>query len=364
MTQILIECLYNDDEGDPDDDDSDDDDGDDEHPDTDTTTKVMVRHSYMEIADDSLRGMAIIARCCIQAHSFTIAIMYLQTMGAILYELLQQVIPLSNNAFLAIIVCASLVFVFISTLSMIAFLSLWALVSLSLLTFSVGYYCITERDSWQSEYLNKLDIMNLMYASSIIVSNFGSQFFIIDVYKSMKTPEYFSPVLNASAVISVIFFVAISLPAAVLFGSTVNEFVNLSVPPGILNVIVNVTFLLKSFLSLPFAIYICDVNLPQFRFFDNYTQWDLQHWVSCVRRAVLILVAYLLAVILPSYSVLLNISGGTVMVLVELILPACFHLKLKNKLSRLQVAMDLLLILFGIFVSSVTIINVVLKLIT
>lgn len=365
LSQILIDCLYEDqdDDNDVDQDGEQDLDHKERQQTNRSSRRTLVRHSYMEIADSSFFvGLSIVVRFCIFGTSLSIATLYLQTIRAILYDTLHETVPwLSRNGLLGLAVCPCLVFVFMSNLSKYAFLSLWALASLCLLIFTIGFYSVTEIDAWQFYHLKNFDTLKIVQAASIMVSGFSSQFFVVDIFKAMEFQHSFATVLNISYIISVLLFLAISIPAAHVFGRSLDEFVNLSIPSGYLKLIVNMAFLVKSVLSVPFTVYLSEVYLPPFPTF-SVRNLDVRYWVSCIRRAMILFIAYVLTVVLPSYAVILQIIGGTVMVLAEIIFPACFHLKLKwNRLSCLEVTADGLVILFGIFVSTVTLSQVVLQ---
>ncbi|KAJ8039702.1 Vesicular inhibitory amino acid transporter [Holothuria leucospilota] len=318
-----------------------------------------IYNSYMEIADATIPGGGYFVRFSVFVSAFSIAIMYLQTVSAIAYDTVGRFVEVPQSLLLGIGAGFCLLFVFVSNLTKMSFLSLLAIISLVLLIISVTYFSMGKPDEWYTEYLLRFEFADFMLSTSIIVFNYSSQFFIIDIFDSMKEKTHFRAVLNFSTIISTFLFFAISLPACLVFGPSLNEFVILSFPVGIFKYSVNVAFIIKSIFSFPFAIYLSELYLPKCPF--EVPDWATPstemgaYYFACFRRAVLVVLSFVVAMYLPSYAFILHFIGGSIMVFTEIILPAWFHWRLKRKAPFIQQLADVLIIVFGVIVGITTI---------
>ncbi|XP_071846322.1 vesicular GABA transporter-like [Apostichopus japonicus] len=326
-----------------------------------------VRHSYMEVANDCFRGCGIFVRLAVLLSAFSVATLHLQTMGAIIIDMTDEFLALSREAVLLMCVVVSLGFVLSSNLTQLSFLSLLALICLILLTVGIDIVSAINYNDWYVEFLTKFSIYKIVYATSIIVFNFSAQFFIIDVHNSIADQTSFDSVVNVSSILAFFLFFAVSLPACLSFGPTIQEFVILSIPPGIFRTITCTAFLLKSYFSFPLAIFICELYFPRCPFplpesFSHFLD-EFSNIFTCLRRVMLMLISCVVAICIPSYAFILYAIGGTIMAFTEIIFPPLFHILLK-KLTVTQKIADILIIVYGVGIAISTIIFVIQIIIT
>jgi len=182
---------------------------------------------------------------------------------------------------------------------------------------------------------------------------FSGHAVIPSIYTSMKRPQQFEEMATYTFLLVVLCSLLVAISGYYTFGSTVEDQVTISLadePSGngaraimMLTCLMVLTAFSKFTLTMfPLALGMEELAAPLIR---N----DLGKEVaSCIIRFVLILLALLVAIYVPSFSLLCSLVGLICTIILSIIFPAAAHLKLFDaRLSPAEKLVDYVFIVFG-----------------
>ncbi|CAF0933016.1 unnamed protein product [Didymodactylos carnosus] len=334
--EILIACLYE----------------------TNTSgTIIKVRHSYVAIAEH-VWGKRFGGRLVFIAQNIELlmtCILYLVLMG----ELLAGSFPQLNIP-VRVWICLSCLFTipysFIKNLRIISRFSFGNAIVHLIINMIIILYCLSKSSTWNwSKIQLKINIQSFPTTVGIIVFSYTSQIFLPTLEDNMLYPSQFNSMLILSHIIACIFKTGFALIGFLTWQELTSEVITNNLPTKQLRILINLTLAIKALLSYPLP-YFASCELISDTYFRNnpfstcYQQDTKQwKWWAIVLRILLIVCTLAMALIIPHFAQLMGLIGSITGVMLSLIWPSYFYLKLKGyQLTWSTIVFNILIILFGL----------------
>ncbi|XP_041831290.1 vesicular inhibitory amino acid transporter-like [Melanotaenia boesemani] len=217
----------------------------------------------------------------------------------------------------------------VSTLSLLCSL---AHILISLL---VMLYCLSCASSWSWSSLSlSVDPEDFIVSVGVIIFSYTSQIFLPPLEGSMEDRGQFNAMLGWTHGAACIMKTLFSLLAVLTWGTKTSEVITDNLPSN-LRPVVNLCLLAKALLSYPLPFYAaaeilqtCLLKDAPVLFYSKNGDRGLSHPALMVRGALLV-TSYVLALLVPRFSLLMGLTGSVTGATMTLILPCLFHLRLK-----------------------------------
>uniref|UniRef100_A0A3Q1BGC5 Vesicular inhibitory amino acid transporter n=1 Tax=Amphiprion ocellaris TaxID=80972 RepID=A0A3Q1BGC5_AMPOC len=217
----------------------------------------------------------------------------------------------------------------VSTLSLLCSL---AHILISLL---VMLYCLSGASSWSWSSLSlSVDPENFIVSVGVIIFSYTSQIFLPPLEGSMEDRGQFNSMLGWTHGAACIMKTMFSLLAVLTWGTETSEVITDNLPSD-LRPLVNLCLLAKALLSYPLPFYSAAEILQTCVFRDATISSYSKHGCrgvsrpALVVRGALLITSYLLALLVPRFSLLMGLTGSVTGAAMTLILPCLFHLRLQ-----------------------------------
>uniref|UniRef100_A0A3B5AD35 Vesicular inhibitory amino acid transporter n=1 Tax=Stegastes partitus TaxID=144197 RepID=A0A3B5AD35_9TELE len=241
----------------------------------------------------------------------------------------------------------------VSTLSLLCSL---AHILISLL---VILYCLSRASSWSWSSLSlSVDPENFIVSVGVIIFSYTSQIFLPPLEGSMEDRGQFSAMLGWTHGAACIMKTMFSLLAVLTWGAETREVITDNLPSD-LRPLVNLCLLAKALLSYPLPFYSALVNFSSFFLLpDAAVSSYSKHGgggvsrPALVVRGTLLMASYLLALLVPRFSLLMGLTGSVTGAAMTLILPCLFHLRLQwGQLTVKDRLIDVAILTLGVMCS-------------
>ncbi|XP_034018588.1 vesicular inhibitory amino acid transporter-like [Thalassophryne amazonica] len=314
-----------------------------------SVSQVRVRRSYQDIVKACCGGLwpccAVLGGWIVNVAQITELLMtctlYLVFSTSLLYVSFSQVaIPES--------VCCLVSLMFVSPcllltdLRPVSTLSLLCSLAHILISLLIVLYCLSEASSWSWSSLPlSVDPEDFVISVGVIIFSYTSQIFLPPLEGSMEDRGQFNAMLGWAHAAACIMKTMFSLLAVLTWGAQTSEVITDNLPSA-LRPLVNMFLLAKALLSYPLPFYSAAEILHNCLLGDDAVSLERKHEVHHVSRAallvrgVLLVTSFLLALLVPSFSLLMGLTGSVTGSAMTLILPCVFHLRLQR--ARLTVA--------------------------
>uniref|UniRef100_A0A3Q1J886 Vesicular inhibitory amino acid transporter n=1 Tax=Anabas testudineus TaxID=64144 RepID=A0A3Q1J886_ANATE len=218
----------------------------------------------------------------------------------------------------------------VSTLSLLCSL---AHVLISLL---VMLYCLSRASSWSWSSLSlSVNPEDFLVSVGVIIFSYTSQIFLPHLEGSMEDRGKFDVMLGWTHAAACIMKTMFSLLAVLTWGKDTSEVITDNLPSD-LRPVVNLCLLAKALLSYPLPFYSAAEILQTCLFGDSpalssYSKHGAQGLSrpALLVRGALLMTSYLLALLVPRFSLLMGLTGSVTGAAMTLILPCLFHLRLQ-----------------------------------
>ncbi|TNN40549.1 Vesicular inhibitory amino acid transporter [Liparis tanakae] len=215
----------------------------------------------------------------------------------------------------------------VSTLSLLCSL---AHVPISLL---VLLYCLSRASSWSWTSLSlSVDPEDFLVSVGVIIFSYTSQIFLPPLEGSMEDRGQFSAMLGWTHGAACVMKTLFSLLAVLTWGAESSEVITDNLPSD-LRPLVNLSLLAKALLSYPLPFYSA-AEILQTCLLGGVSP-PSQHGgrgvsrAALAVRAALLMTSYLLALLVPRFSLLMGLTGSVTGSLTTLVLPCLLHLRLQ-----------------------------------
>uniref|UniRef100_A0A8C3AWN6 Vesicular inhibitory amino acid transporter n=1 Tax=Cyclopterus lumpus TaxID=8103 RepID=A0A8C3AWN6_CYCLU len=206
----------------------------------------------------------------------------------------------------------------VSTLSLLCSL---AHILISLL---VMLYCLSRASSWSWSSLSlSVDPEDFLVSVGVIIFSYTSQIFLPSLEGSMEDRGQFNAMLGWTHGAACIMKTLFSLLAVLTWGTETSEVITDNLPSD-LRPLVNLSLLAKALLSYPLPFYSAAEILQTCLLGGR----GVSRTALLVRTALL-MTSYLLALLVPRFSLLMGLTGSVTGSVMTLILPCLLHLRLQ-----------------------------------
>lgn len=241
----------------------------------------------------------------------------------------------------------------------VAWLSFWCTVSHAVSNGIVFIYCLVMVEDWRPDLIRfRVDLRTLPISLGIVIFSYTSQVFLPSIEGSMNNKQGFKKMMFWSHLAAAISKVTFAFFGFATFGLETQEVVTNNLPGHTLKVVVNVFLVSKALLSFPLP-YFATIELLETTFFPSSGSKtlssppgsSLKTWEYFLRLSLICLMPMLAAVI-PHFAILLALIGSFTGNMLSLVWPAYFHYVLRrHSLSIIRKALDVLIIMLGLFCS-------------
>ncbi|XP_068433642.1 vesicular inhibitory amino acid transporter-like [Clinocottus analis] len=328
-----------------------------------SVSMVRVRHSYQDIVEAGCRGlwpnwpalggwMINVAQVIELLMTCTL---YLVVSTSLLADCLSgMAVPRS--------VCSlvSLVFLLpcllLTDLRPVSTLSLLCSLAHIVISLLVMVYCLSRASSWSWSSLSlSVDPEDFLVSVGVIIFSYTSQIFLPPLEGSMEDRGQFNAMLGWTHGAACVMKTLFSLLAVLTWGPETSEVITDNLPSD-LRPLVNLSLLAKALLSYPLPFYSAAEILQSCLLGDvsshsKHAGRGLSRTALLVRTALL-MTSYLLALLVPRFSLLMGLTGSVTGAAMTLILPCLFHLRLQwGRLSVEDRLIDVCILSLGVICS-------------
>ncbi|KAK5852747.1 hypothetical protein PBY51_006591 [Eleginops maclovinus] len=343
--RILVACLYE------------------EEQSGGSVSQVRVRHSYQDVVEACCKGlwptwpglggwMVNVAQVIELLMTCTL---YLVVSTSLLSESVSgTAVPRS--------VCSlvSLVFLLpcllLTDLRPVSTLSLLCSLAHILISLLVMLYCLSRASSWSWSTLSlSVDPEDFLVSVGVIIFSYTSQIFLPPLEGSMEDRGQFDAMLGWTHGVACIMKTLFSLLAVLTWGEETSEVITNNLPSD-LRPLVNLCLLAKALLSYPLPFYSAAEILQTCLLGDvsSYSKHGGRgvSGPALLVRVALLMTSYLLALLVPRFSLLMGLTGSVTGSAMTLILPCLFHLRLQwGRLTVRDRLIDVCILSLGVICS-------------
>uniref|UniRef100_UPI0037E99398 vesicular inhibitory amino acid transporter-like n=1 Tax=Semicossyphus pulcher TaxID=241346 RepID=UPI0037E99398 len=315
-------------------------------------SKVRVRHSYQDIVEACCKGLwpnwpglwGVMVNVAQVIELLMTCTLYLVVSTSLLSDSVSgMAVPRS--------VCSlvSLVFLLpcllLTDLRPVSTLSLLCSLAHILISLLVMLYCLSRASSWSWSCLSlSADPEDFLVSVGVIIFSYTSQIFLPPLEGSMEDRWQFNAMLGWTHGAACIMKTMFSLLAVLTWGAETSEVITDNLPSD-LRPLVNLCLLAKALLSYPLPFYSAAEIL------QTCLLRGVSHPALLVRGALL-MTSYLLALLVPRFSLLMGLTGSVTGAAMTLILPCLFHLRLQwRRLTVTERLVDVCILSVGVICS-------------
>ncbi|XP_070782453.1 vesicular inhibitory amino acid transporter-like [Enoplosus armatus] len=330
-----------------------------------SVSKARVRHSYQDIVEACCKGlwpnwpglggwMVNVAQVIELLMTCTL---YLVVSTSLLSDSLSAMaVPRSVCSLVSLLFL--LPCLLLTDLRPVSTLSLLCSLAHILISLLVMLYCLSRASSWSWSSLSlSVDPEDFLVSVGVIIFSYTSQIFLPPLEGSMEDRGQFNAMLAWTHGAACIMKTMFSLLAVLTWGAETSEVITDNLPSD-LRPLVNLCLLAKALLSYPLPFYsaaeILQTCLLGDAVVSSYTKRG-GRGVSCpalLVRGALLMTSYLLALLVPRFSLLMGLTGSVTGAAMTLILPCLFHLRLQwGRLTVRERLIDVCILSLGVICS-------------
>ncbi|XP_028998071.1 vesicular inhibitory amino acid transporter-like [Betta splendens] len=346
--RILVACLYE------------------EQQSGGSSSAVRVRHSYQDVMEACCKGpwsdWAGPAGWLVNAAQVVELLMtctlYLVVSTSLLSDILSG-LAVPGSACSLVSLAFLLPCLLLTDLRAVSTLSLLCSLAHILISLLVMLYCLSRASSWSWSCLSlSVKPEDFLVSVGVIIFSYTSQIFLPPLEGSMEDRGQFSAMLawthGAACVMKTMF----ALLAVLTWGAGTSEVITDNLPSD-LRPVVNLCLLAKALLSYPLPFYSAAEILQACAFggaAGSRRPGPGGRPVSCpalLLRGALLMASYLLALLVPRFSLLMGLTGSVTGAAMTLILPCLFHLRLRGgRLAPREQLVDVGILSLGVVCSA------------
>lgn len=292
--------------------------------------------------------------------SYCSCVLMVMVLGSSFMELFKELFMLNLKEWCLICALAMLPTVFIKRLSILAWLSMLAVVAVFIIAFILLGFTLGDSNSWTLDKIPSFNINTFPVSLGIIMFSYCGHTVFPGIEGSMQKPMKYKSVTHRAFISVTAVKFLVGLFCCLTFGSNTKSIViiNLSLSYGsILSKIATVLVIINIYFSYPLNMFVVSgtldiILLPKFPLCYNHKRYNYL-WVLFT-RTFLVLSTLGIAVAVPHFGLLMSIFGSLFGACITMIFPCLFHLQLKwNKLTWYKKVCEMLIVLFGIVAGTV-----------
>ncbi|KAJ7386647.1 hypothetical protein OS493_006633 [Desmophyllum pertusum] len=332
--KLLVECLYVDSKR--------------------TGQRKRVHVNYPEVGEAAWPGwgnkIVSVVQVC---EMFGGVIMYIVLLATVFNEILNDKTPLDIYQWAVVCAYVALPGIFITRVSVIAWISMVSVFALLCSIATIIIYCITEYPDMSLSNIPAFDPEKFPIGFGIIVFSYCAHAVFPGVEGSMREPKQFPMMMNSAFGLAAVVKVLLGLLAVLRFGAKTEQVitVNMSISP-IFNIVATVLVVTNVFLAFPICMFVVletwDTKILPY--FPHLSKEGKYHWFwLLLTRVMLLTFALFLAVIVPHFGLLMGLVGSFTGTCLSFVFPCVFHMILKWEATPwYSVLIKVVVIIFGL----------------
>ena len=319
-----------------------------------TGRRKRVRSNYPEIGEAVLPrwgyGLVSVIQVC---ENFGGCVMYVVLLATVFDDMLQDVTSLDVYEWAVVCTCIAFPGIFITRISVIAWLSMVSVFALLASIATVLVYCFTEVEHMSVTNIPAFDISNFPIGFGIVVFSYCGHAVLPRVEASMKEPKKFPAMLNTAFSLAALVKVLLGVLAVLRFGTETQQVVieNMSADQGFY-IVATILVVINVFLFFPICMFVVlecwDTKfLPYFRYLNEESKYHC-FWLLLTRSLIFTFVLFM-AVMVPHFGLVMAFVGSFAGTLLSFIFPCAFHITLKwRQLRWYSILIRIKVIIFGL----------------
>ena len=332
--KLLVECLYEESKR--------------------TGARKRVRINYPEVGEAAWPGwgnrIVSVVQVC---EMFGGVIMYIVLLATVFDNILEGLTPLDIYEWAVVCSCVALPMIFITRMSVIAWVSMISVFALLCSIATIVIFCITEYNDMSISNIPTFNPETFPIGFGIIVFSYCAHAVFPGVEGSMREPKQFPLMMNASFGLAAVVKVLLGLLAVLRFGEDTEQVitVNMNVSP-VFNVVATVLVVSNVFLAFPICMFVVleTWDMKILPYFPHLSKESKHHWFWLIlTRVMLLTFGLFLAIIVPHFGLLMGLVGSFTGTCLSFVFPCIFHIKLKwDTLQWYNILLRIVVIVFGL----------------
>ena len=314
--KLLVECLYEDSKR--------------------TGQRKRVRINYPEVGEAAWPGwgnkIVSVVQVC---EMFGGVIMYIVLLATVFSDILNEQTPLDIYQWAVVCAYVALPGIFITRVSVIAWISMISVFALLSSIATIIIYCITEYRDMSFSNIPGFKPDKFPIGFGIIVFSYCAHAVFPGVEGCMREPKQFPVMMNCAFALAAVVKMLLGMLAVLRFGQNTEQVitVNMSISP-VFNIVATVLVVTNVFLAFPLCMFVVletwDAKiLPYFPHLGKETRY---HWFwLLLTRIMLLTLALFLAVIVPHFGLLMGFIGSFTGTCLSFVFRCVFHMIFKWK---------------------------------
>lgn len=318
--------------------------------------RKRVRASYAEIAADVWGPMGgRLVDFVTVGLSYCSCVLMVMVLGSSMMDLFKSLVMLSVQEWCLVCTLAVLPTVFIKRLSILAWLSMLAVLAVFVIVFILLGFCLGESNTWALGNIPSFNLDTFPVSLGIILFSYCGHTVFPGIQGSMQEPKKYKKVTHGAFISVTAIKFLVGLFCCLTFGANTQSIVilNLSSSQGsILSKVATFLVIVNVYFSYPLNMFVVSgtldiLLLPKFPLCYKEKRYGYL-WVF-VTRTILIFSTLGIAIAVPHFGLLMGIFGSLFGVCITLVFPCLFHLQLKwNKLRWYTRVLEMFIVLFGV----------------
>jgi len=320
-----------------------------------TGIKRRLRVNYPEVAEAVWKrhGFTIVSIVqCVEM--FGGVVMYVVMLGTVWNDMFKNLLPgLGMPEWAAINCLIALPTLFITRMSVVSWLSMFSVFSLLSCLITIIAFCFTQIPVWEVSNIPAFNPQTFPVGFGIIVFSYCAHAVFPSIEGSMKKPEQFNGMMNASFGLAAVIKAALGAFMVLTFGIHQEQVctVNLHDHP-VWSRLATALVISNVLLAVPLCMFVVAVSFDDafMKYFPHLNRDTKYHWVwLLMTRPLLLCLALLVALIVPHFGLLMGLVGSFTGTCLCFLFPCYFHMKLRwNSLSYFAIASDIAIMIFGV----------------
>ena len=282
-----------------------------------------------------------------------IAVTYIVLLASIFLDLFHNMTSMDVYEWSVIVACFVLPGIFITRVSVIAWISMISVFALFSGVLTIIIYCITQYQQMSIDNMPGFQLNSFLIGFGIIVFSFTAHAVFPGVEASMRHPEQYPMMLNVAFANSTITKMVLGLMAVFRYGQEVNQAITINLKSSPVFYILSNTFVVSNVvLAFPLVMFVVleTWDTKMLPYFPHLAKESGFHWFwLLLTRPLLFTFGVFLAITVPHFGLVMGLLGSLTGTSLCFIFPCVFHLKLKwKKLAWYQVVCRVFITLFGI----------------
>jgi len=246
---------------------------------------------------------------------------------------------------------------FIKRLVVIGWLQTIGVFSLFIGLILIQGYCIVNYSKWDFASIPIYDLYELPTGIGVIIYMFGIHSILPGLEEQMKRPEKYGKTVNVTFFVAMFIQILFSITNAMFYGAKTEQVITIDLEDHFALGVTTACFIgisILSHFSLPTFVVMEKLDKAIHKLFPcclpDQDQSSCAYTMLTIGiRLTVMVFSVSLAVLLPYFAYLMAFIGTAVTVLLSLLLPCIFHLKLYGfLLPKFQIFFDVFIIVFSI----------------